>query len=124
MNSDKISQFSLDLNTKVFTFVNFLSALILYIFWAYFEFGLHFWSYGYSPPEVIAFYHFSELFILILTLFLISLYNSVYIYFENFKYRMLASIFVASFFIICFNKINTCNKRHLHRKHSYFGNSR
>ena len=42
MNSDKISQFSLDSDTKVFTFVNFLSALILYVLWAYFEFGLHF----------------------------------------------------------------------------------
>jgi hypothetical protein len=105
MNSDKISQFSLDSDTKVFTFVNFLSALILYVLWAYFEFGLHFWSYGYFSPEVIAFHHFGELSILILTLFLISLYNSVYIYFENFKYRMLASIFVASFFIFVLMKL-------------------
>jgi hypothetical protein len=104
MNSDKISQFSLDSNTKVFTFVNFLLTLILYIFWAYFEFGLYF-SYGYFSPEVIAFYHFGELSILILTLFLISLYNSAYIYFENFKYRMLASIFVASFFIFVLMKL-------------------
>jgi len=107
MNPDKFSQFSLDLNTKVFTFVNFLSALILYIFWAYFEFGLHFWSYGYSPPEAIAFYHFGELSILILALFLISLYNLIYAYFENLKYRILASIFVTLFFIFVIIKLIT-----------------
>jgi hypothetical protein len=107
MNPDNFSQFSLDLNTKVFTFVNFLSALILYIFWAYFEFGLHFWSYGYSPPEAIAFYHFGELSILILALFLISLYNLIYAYFENLKYRILASIFVTLFFIFVIIKLIT-----------------
>jgi hypothetical protein len=102
-----ISQFSLDLNTKVFTFVNFLLPLILYIYWSvYLRFGIYFGHYVYKEAEAIAaLYHFSELSILFLTLFLISLYNSVYIYFENLKYRILTSIFVPSFFIFVLIKI-------------------
>jgi hypothetical protein len=102
-----ISQFSLDLNIKVFTFINFLLALILYIYWSvYLNFGIYFGHYVYKEAEAIAaLYHFSELSILFLTLFLISLYNSVYIYFENLKYRILASIFVVSFFIFVLIKL-------------------
>jgi hypothetical protein len=43
--------------------------------------------------------------ILFLILFLIYLYNSISIYFENLKYKILASIFVISFFIIILIKL-------------------
>jgi hypothetical protein len=106
ISANKTFQFYLDSNVKVFTFVNFLLALILYIYWSYvIKFGIYFRNYSDRPEAIVALHHFSELSILFLTLFLISLYNLVYIYFGNLKFRLFASIFVSSFFIFVLIKL-------------------